>query len=430
MRKSEKVDLHLCLAASLIFMAGFFIYLWRLRPQVAFMDSMRFLGYFDDSMTGRRSLWDTWNQGEHHGILPQLVVYLNARWFGYRVFLATAASGIVIWITGLALCSWMASSGVRGVRLVMLVGLTFAALFSLSNWEIYSVDVGVALFAKNLCFVAYWIVLIRFMRTQGRGALIVLLIGGPAIILLVAFGWSYAFVFATLACLAIHRPKHWEWIVASLALSLIAYIVIGKMFPGPRMENGIYTTGRTLLNLPMAILWAISSTYIGSESIVTSGVPVIVLFVLSGFTILLALFVGIRGKTFGPQALIAYALLDAAAVAYARGLVTPSLAGAPRYFEDLSLLFVGIAWAVFMVDSIAMKVIVALLCGVFMIGQAHTAKDEWIKAPYRRQAFEKMLMLERAGLKDSDASLFQQPYESVRRAIEVQRSYAIGPFRK
>jgi len=448
-RKIDAPDLMIAGAVGLIFLAGFVVYMLKLHPVAVFMDTLRFLGYYDDSISGRHSIWSTWNQGQHRGILPQAVVYLNARYFGLSVFGCTALSGAFIGLTGFAICLEIARSGVSRVMLAALSVLTFAALFSLSNWELYSVDVGVALFAKNLSFVLFWILLDRALRRGSRVAFALCIVTAPLIVLLVAFGWSFAFVGASsfVALTAAWKTpgmRRSVLIFAALLVSIVLYVVLGAIFPTARLVPETPATAANFLHLIYGTVLAVASVLVGRESVEVYGVP-FALLAVAGVAMLAAAAYAVLGNlakrrhdSIVANGLIVYALLDAASVAIARGMIDPRQAMAPRYFEDLSLLIIGIVWSIaLLARDVRMPVrksavtLAAVLSVLFLLGQSATAADEWRKAPYRHESFAKMAAVTMSGPTTlADARLLQQPLDSAVRASAIQKRYGLGPFRR
>lgn len=440
-----------------LFFAGFLAYMRLAHPVVAFMDSLRFLGYFDDSMSGRRSVWATWNQGEHHGLLPQALVYFNARLFHYRVFYATLLSGVVIGLTGIVLSYHFArslneeiasSEKENRISFVAVCFITFAALFSLSNWELYCVDVGGALFAKNLAFILYWIALDRVLRSPSSGVLKAsLLAGAPLIILLIAFGWAYSFAATSIICIFWYAPSAASMrsrvvLATSIALSIALYVIGGHLTAGGHYlatEPGRFIA---IKNIATGYLLAISSVFVDHEATAFYGIGLAPQYVIACCTLALALwliaqnFVHRRDRSIIPTALIFYALLDACAVAIARGRFDPVLASASRYFMDLSLLIVGMAWSavllmrekrLFSRATVAMTLTITVL---FLLGQGLTAKYEWYVAPFRHDLFMRMMTATLSGAKTpEEATMLQQTPESAKRASKIQAEYGLGPFR-
>ncbi|WP_296657677.1 hypothetical protein [Paraburkholderia sp.] len=445
-RPLASLDVIIVAVVGLVFLAGFVAYMWKLHPLAAFMDTLRYLGYYDDSISGRHSIWLTWNQGQHRGLLMQALVYLNARFFHFSIFGCTMLSGAFIGLTGFAICLEMARSDMSRMMLTVLSVLTFSALFSLSNWELYSLDIGAALFAKNLSFLLYWIALDRAIRMRSRHALALCIVTAPLIVLLVAYGWSYAFVGASIfvalaAAWKTAEMRRVSLICAALIASMVLYVSFGASFPATRLAPEASATATNLWHLVSGTVLAVASIFISRESITVYGIP-FPLLTLAGVTMLAAACYVLLGNlvirrrdSIVPSSLIVYGLLDAASVAIARGMLDPQQAMASRYFEDLSLLIVGVAWSVALLarDVPVQRpaaVVTAALAVLFFVGQGATVVDEWNKVPYRHDSFARMAAVTVIGPKTlDDASLLQQPLDLAVRASAIQKKYDLGPFR-
>jgi hypothetical protein len=437
----------------------FFKYMYVLHPEVAFMDTLRFLTYFDDSERGTASLFSTWIQGEHRSYLAQFFVYMNAKILKFDVFGATLSSGIIIALTGILLgieqYRTLSDKSRRRLSLPVffgLVAITFFTLFSLANWELYSVDVGVTLFGKNLVFILYWIGLERALLETPKQLIlrIVLLLSGPTIVLVLSSGWSYAFVFTTIICGFVVSPVNKEakkfrgYLFVVLLMSQIIYVVAGYY-----LGAGSYSSlGRSasVLNVVIGFFFALSSGFMGVETITSLGMPVWVQLVAPMVLIITVAWLTIMvvvSKFRIPLvaiALVIYSVLHIAAVAYARGRYDPLLAMAPRYYMDISLFFIGFFWIamLFIREGHIIKIkkfifisVLFILALLFLVGQGITCKDEWLKAPYRHQAFNKMRYITLKGVTSiDDARFLQAPnIEVAARGVNIQRSYGLGPFR-
>ncbi|MGT2507927.1 hypothetical protein [Cupriavidus basilensis] len=138
--------------------------------------------------------------------------------------------------------------------------------------------------------------------------------------------------------------------------------------------------------------------------------------------------------------LIVYGGLHVAAVSYARGRFDPVGAMAPRYYLDITLLFIGVIWSTFLaIKSTSMTGVMPKMLGIlafvislaFVVGHGLTASDEWAKAPYRHESFTRMRDVTLFGVNTKeDAALLQQPMDGARRGVEVQREYGLGPYRR
>jgi len=446
---------------ALMALTGFALYMDRLHPEVVFMDSLRFLAYFDDSERGLASLLSTWNQNEHRGLAAQLAVYLNARYFGLAVYGATLLSGIALAATAILLgreqhrsLAMPAGDRSRGIAYVGLAALTFFAIFSLANWELYSLDFGVTLFGKNLAFVIYWIGLDRTLCAKKVPAWsTVLLVSTPAIVLLLAYGWSYAFVLASIGSLLIAdvaspgARRFRVWAIAILAASLGGYVASGYLMPSSLAAYAPDGKVSSLANIVASAQYALLSAFVGVETLLrihpeatAIGAMAALLSTCVALLVATVFFFPRRRPPLVPTAMMAYGLLHVAAVSVARGRFDPLSAMAPRYYLDISLLVVGALWsaALFFNDDgnarwrrrvcggFAVMVTMA-----FLLGQGLTIADEWKKAPYRNASFQRMKAVTLSGVQTpEDASLLQQPFDTARRGVEVQRRYGIGPYRE
>jgi hypothetical protein len=448
------------LALTTLSLVIFYEYMRILHPQVAFMDTLRFLTYFENSERGTASLLSTWYQGEHRGFSPQLVVYLNAKIFKFDVFGATLSSGAALAVTGMLLgleqYRTMSEQGQRRVSLITfisLAALTFLTLFSLANWELYSVDVGVALFGRNLIFILYWIGLDRALETFNRPLALrwALLISSPVIVLVFALGWSYAFVLATIISACVARPADAEaksfrrTLLITLVASQLVYVAGGYFLS---TEGGNYAPSGKIASLGNAatgFFFMLSSVFIGTETITSLGVPVWMQFAVALALIGAVLWLGVS-VVFSkyriplvPLALMIYAGSHMAAISYARGRFDPQLAMAPRYYMDLSLLFIAFFWTATLfirggnISHWKKNITVAgliILVVLFLVGQGITLKDEWAKAPYRHDAFNRMRNVTLTGVTSAEeATLLQSNILVAKRGVDVQRAYGLGPFR-
>lgn len=438
----------------------FYKYMYVLHPEVAFMDTLRFLTYFENSERGTASLFSTWNQGEHRGFIPQISVYLNAKFFKLDVFGATLSSGIVLALTGILLgleqCRTLSEKGrqqLSWIPFISLVVFTYFALFSLANWELYSLDVGVVLFGKNLVFILYWIGLDRVLGDSRQQPVLqwALLLSGPLIVLVLAFGWSYAFVLTTMITAFLASPANKEtkrfrsYLLFVLFISQIIYVVVGySLGAGSYAVPGkIASVG----NVFIGFLFALSSGFMGTETITSLGMPVwgqlVPSIMLMGSVVWLSLNI-VLSKFKMPLvavALVIYAVFHMIAVSYSRGRFDPRLAMAPRYYMDISLFFIGVFWIaiLFIKDGDLTKftkkivtIMSLILVLFFLVGQGITFQNEWVKAPYRHYAFNQMRNITLLGVNNiEEARTLQAPNIQVaQNGVNVQRVFGLGPFRQ
>jgi hypothetical protein len=430
----------------------FFLFMSELRPTVAFMDSMRYLMYFGNSVEGKSSIFSTWNQGQHRGLLVQIGVYLNALMFGFNVIGATYLSGFIILLTGLIMSrqqlnqlNKVTDSSIP--KITLLFAVTFLAVFSFSNWELYSLDVGAFLFAKNLIFIAFWIFLAQALINPicSQNVKIFLLMFMPIIILSVAYGWAYSFAITTILCSYFSSVKDKSIklfrarLVAVTIVSVGLYMGGGLIIPTDMGQPAERHTDLT--NVFKGVFFALSSVFMGQETSVALGVNAatrIIIGLLFACSIGFLVVYNIRNKRvdlFIPFALIFYSAIHMLTVSYARGSVDPVYAMAPRYYIDFSLLIVGFFWLYAVSEfnhrlSPIISSVVFLFVGLFICGQLFTCFDEFRKAPYRHDSFKRMQAATLAGnISQEQAQLLQQPIAMATKGINVQRKYALGPYK-
>lgn len=433
-------------------LAIFVLFMNELRPTVAFMDSMRYLSYFGNSIEGKASIFSTWNQGPHRGLLVQVGVYLNALIFGFSVIGAAYLSGLVILLTGLIISRQQLNqigkiSNFPLLKITTLLVVTFLAVFSYSNWELYSLDVGVFLFAKNLMFIVFWIFLAQALMNPACSYKVkaYLLISMPIIILSVAYGWAYSFAVTTIFCsyfsaatdksIKLFRTRLVAVTIVSVGLYVLGGLITPTDMGKPTGQHG------DLTNVVKGVFFALSSVFMGQETSVALGVNAetrICIGLMFASSIVFLVVYNIKNKRidlFVPLALIFYSAIHMVTVSYARGSVDPVYAMAPRYYVDFSLLIIGFFWLYVISEfngklSIIINIVAFLFVGIFICGQLVTCFDELRKAPYRHDSFARMQDATLSGnVSAEQAQLLQQPLDMANKGIDVQRKYALGPYR-
>jgi len=348
---------------SFAFLIMYLSYMRILHPEVIYMDSLRFLNYFDLSEQGKRPLILSWNQNEHRGLAPQILIYLNAKYFGLNAYRSSLLSGPIIAILGSVICleyfrdRRLANNEVGWLNFVLFSAFCFFLLFSLANWEIYSLDLGVVLFGKNLAFISYWVLIAHFLNREyfSGWKFALLLIAGPTIVLLIGFGWSYSFVATSIFCIFIYTQgklgKSHFLLIASLLLGVAIYIVGGYLVSSDRVS--VFALGKepSWGNAIVSVFYAVFSAFVGVETSqslgISNGFKVVSSFIFLCVVAWVALDLILRRRKvpFLPVALIFYSGLHILSLAYARGRYDPAMSAAPRYYLDISLLVLGVVWA-------------------------------------------------------------------------------------
>ena len=428
------------------------IYVTRTHPDAVFMDSLRLVYQLEQWRQGHLSFLNLWGLGaEHQGFINQLLMLLNIKYFSYDVLLANRLTGIIIGLVAMVILVNL-NSRIRkynedfpGTLLTARIGVSALIVFicfSWANFELFTLDLGLPLWIKNLSFVAYFAVHAYYLtmstkagRTWAVGLGLTLV--GPVIVLMIGMGWSYSFVAAVLAVsllAAVESVKNHDTrtpllkSVPTIAL-LLAQMVYLMASVGAGGTMAAHQKFSTLLHIPELLLYALGSGLIAVETIgsypaLLHALPYVSGGALAAATVLL--FARIRRELYSgsllPIYLLAYGFLTALSVSVARGGGGATEVMASRYYMDIMLFYVGLVWLWYdsLERSLANKPHVSMalfftLCMVVIVGQGLTYRREWLVAPYRALAFKSMNQALLQGVPDQQAaSLLQSPLESAR----------------
>lgn len=460
-RRAPTKSVWLLLISLLLSLALHQAYLTRAYPDAVYMDSLRLLSQLSEWQRGQLSSLEFWNQGQHRGLVFQAALLANVEWFSLDPLLANRMTGFAI----LALSGWLgfAASGAGGKEKATPLRLSLACLiplllFSWAGFELLTLDLGWPLWGKNLLVVAYFALhacsLRRALSGEGvaPGRLVLLTVTGVCLVLLIAMGWSYAFVGAVLGVQmlvfaigpASSRRRIWSaWPpAAGLIVALLVYVAIGSN-SGTSAGMSLAQTVSSLLRALALLPDALGSTWIGLETVRALGISRDWLWVFGMASLLLAGFGvlgrwrrGLASNSLLPLYLLAYGVLTAFSICVARGGTDPAAVGASRYYMDFVLFQVGMLWLLAeQADEspaghgrLAAATYV-LACVLVLAGQLLTYRQEWKAAPYRKEAFAAMNRALLAGVPDAAAAqLLQAPLEDARLGAKVMRERYLGAF--
>ncbi|MDE2156068.1 MAG: hypothetical protein KGJ32_09295 [Xanthomonadaceae bacterium] len=429
------------------------IYVTRVHPDAVFMDSLRLVYQLEQWRHGQLSFLKLWGLGaEHQGFINQFMMLLNIKYFSYDVLLANRLTGIVVALIAIIILLNL-NSRIRkydkdfpATLLAVRTGVSALIVlicFSWANFELFTLDLGLSLWIKNLSFVAYFSVHAYYltMPTKAGRAWIVglgLALVGPVIVLMLGMGWSYSFVAAVLVVgliAAVDPVKNHDVrtpllkSVPTIAL-LLAQMVYLMASVGTGGATAAHQKFSTLPHVPGLLLYALGSGLIGVETIGRYPALLHALPYVSGGALAAAavlLFVRIRHELYSgsllPIYLLAYGFFTALSVSVARGGGGAAEVMASRYYMDIMFFYVGLVWLWY--DSLERSptgqphVSMALffaLCMVVIVGQGLTYRREWLAAPYRASAFKSMNQALLQGVPNQQAaSLLQSPLENARK---------------
>lgn len=431
-------------------------YLARAGADAVYMDTLRLLWQWSEFRQGSLSLLQLWGQqgSPHSGLLFQSLLAANAAWFGLDALLANQATGFVIAAAATLLCATYLSdarraeaSSSRAWAAVVVLVVT-CLCFSLSGFELLTLDLGLGLWLKNLLvfilFLAHaWT--LRDDRGPGPAALVLLCAYGLFVVVLCAMGWSYAMVGAILAVQMLHHLVTRRWpTLAQMILPLVLLLALLVVTVGKRLLFGgsEESAAALRLDIPRQLLLSLASTFVNAEAAARLGLPAAALLLLGAllaiaFVIAALVRLSDRRASLMPVHLIFYASLCALSFVLARGAEGDQMVMASRYHMDIFPGLVGTVWILSMAARDALqprrRVAIALAGGLVLLTAALQAGQfvvEWRAAPYRKVVFQAMSQALRDGVPDqAAATLLQAPLTDARNAVTVMRRERLAVFR-
>jgi len=427
-------------------------YVTRAHPDAPYMDTLRLVYQLEQWLSGRLPFFKLWSQGQHKGFILQLFLLANIKLFSLNVMLANRLTGVVVAIFSIMVLFSFLSATRRydNTRFItgdfaqaVICSLFVAICFSWAGFELFTLDLGLPLWTKNVTFMVYFVLHACYLRMPSglRSTWVVgiaLTLLGPVVVLMVAMGWSYSFVasvalVSTIALVeSIRQGKLQEQLkrcapVAALFVAQLIYMVTSG--EGGRSANqSLYTT---LIHVPDLLLYSLGSGVIGLETVnsfaISPHIPELIGagMLASAISLGLARFwrrsVLARGSLI-PLYLLAYGLFTALSVSVARGHNGPAEVMASRYYMDIMLFCIGLVWlwyeSLAMADSKRFSISAvgfSVLCSVIVVGQWLTYAREWRAAPYRAIAFKAMNEALLDGVPDqAAATLLQSPFDNAR----------------
>lgn len=430
-------------------------YLARAGADAVYMDTLRLLWQWSEFRQGNLSLLQLWGQqgSPHSGLLFQSLLAANAKWFGLDALLANRAAGVVIAVVAMLLCvaylSDVRRAGALSRGWVVVVILVVTGLcFSLSGFELLTLDLGLGLWLKNLLIFTLFLAhawTLRDDRGPSPGAALLLSACGAAVVVLCAMGWSYAMVGAILGVQALHHLATRRLPApAQLILPLVLLLTLLAVTAGKRLAFGGSEVGAAALRLdiPRQLLLSLASTFVNAEAAARLALPAALLLMLGallaiGFVVAVLVRVRNRRASLMPVHLIAYASLCALSFVLARGAEGDQMVMASRYHMDIFPGLVGTVWILSMSSRDALqpgrRVATALAASLVLLAaglQAGQFAVEWKAAPYRKAVFQAMNDALRGGVPDQAAAdLLQAPLIDARNAVTVMRREHLAVFR-
>ncbi|MEN5119090.1 hypothetical protein ABE488_17430 [Luteimonas sp. TWI662] len=435
------------------------VLLTRAAPDVPYMDSLRLLAQLQDWRIGLLSTLEFWGQGSaHRGFVNQAFLLANVDFFGLDIMLANRLTAVVILAVSLVLVlAWgrdVRTQDVAPSRMAKIVlALTTVAVaglcFSWAGVELLTLDLGLPLWTKNLCFLLFFVghaAILSGHLSSIRALQVVLAAAAPFLVLLVGMGWNYAFVGAVLALQLLAFLPRWRqegrWLgllpTIAVLVSFAIYIGSGQMIHAEADSARISFSTETMV-LPF---YALGSAFGGHEALLHGGrsrellLGLGALLVLSGGGASLSWLRRAAPGSRLPLYLILYGGLTAVSVSIARGGDGPGAVVASRYYMDFVFLLIGVLWlAAREVATLAPSArrlpgsaVLVLLCLVAS-GHALTYFREWQAGPFRELIFKAMGEAMVRGVPDeASARLLQSPLDHARQGVNVMRDHRLSLF--
>lgn len=442
------------------------IYVTRAHPDAVFMDSLRLVYQLEQWHQGKLSFLQLWGMGaEHQGFINPILLLLNVRFFSFDVMLANRLTGLAVALVATVIMLgfnsriWKSGKDFPGKLLAARVGISALLAmicFSWAGFELFTLDLGLPLWIKNLSFVTYFATHAYFLTMPAAGWRprvigLALTLAGPVIVLMIGMGWSYSFVAAVVAVNLlvavesisrrdVRTPLLKSAPVIALLLAQIAYLMASLGVGGATSPHDKFSM---LLRVPGLLLYALGSGLIGVETIGSHPTLLHVLPYVSMLALAAAItlvFARFRRELYSgsllPVYLLGYGFLTALSVSAARGGEGPMGVMASRYYMDIMFFYVGLIWLWYdsLERSLASKPRVSqalflALCLIVVMGQGLTYEREWVAAPYRAAAFKSMNQALLQGVPDQQAaSLLQSPLDNARKGDQVLLAHHLALY--
>lgn len=440
------------------------LYLQRAMPDVPYMDSLRALVLLAGWEQGQVTLAQLWGLGRaHQGLINPSFIYANVELLHYKVMWANRLTTLAIALVALTIGREVLADYRDTTRAIIRGSWRWAwaiflvlipvQLFSGAGYELFTLDLGLSLWIKNVLIVLYYVLHSRFLNLAGTGRHgrwlgLALSLMGPVLILMVTMGWGGAFVLgATLQVLAgsgwrRRGPGHGRGMlkpVTLLWLSLLVYVAVSLLgrekgefvragaavATGDLLPMVAASLGSSVLPPGLASAWSLSPGWIQALGLA--------LLILALCSIAVMAWRRICLRDTVPLALLAYAAATALAVAVGRAGDGLDGVMASRYYMDLILFPIGLVWLLLVLagpgagrgPAVAMVGALVLMLGL----QVQVYRNEWRTAPYRAQLFQSMKQALLVGVPDPEAAaLLQAPFKYARAASALMQKEGLGPF--
>jgi hypothetical protein len=448
-------------------LALYWIYISRAQPQVPYMDSMLYLAQVEKILKGDVSWFGIYGSGEHRGLIFPFVLLIEWIFWAADSRVTTLLTGGVVavtfyyWLRSLLLVrNEVFGESYPAIKTLLLAVAAAFIIVSPAAFELWTLDLGFAQLIKNFLLVLFFYQL-SITRLWAKSFSYALVFGfwGSFLILFATYGWSYPFLAAVVfAVICIfYSESHVRTKAAAVLIPMIfaqcLYVYLGH---GVFSNSEHASQGLAIFALVKGALYGAGSSFMGMETMVKSGVPVIVPIIFGGFLLGCSCLALVRTLiTPSPvrifeAALLVFSLSVLAGVTLARGASNYLNTGASRYFVD----YVWLLLAPILIFTRPMEIsvfpsyliwlerlplrriyclanlLMAVLLVIALLGHLRTWQVELKTAPYRAEVFKAMSKVYRQGVaKEADANLLQSPYEIANKGVDVAQRYNLAVLR-
>jgi hypothetical protein len=411
------------------------LYLGFVMPRVSYMEGLRIYGWLDAIFDGKIGWLDTWQHGQHRGLIMQWMTAL-------QVLVYKDATAVTVRLTGAVLIAtavfWYWTTVRQYPNFILRGWWTvvpfFACLMLISPacYELLPLPIGLPQIFKNLLICVFYWLLAKAIRDKWTlGAGLSLGLAAAFMVLFLTMGWSYAFVASGMIVIiwALFRRLLGLKLALTIAIPMLAaqffYVVLGHGYGQIGLGAAVFPTWTEQIafwgaGLPIA-LGSVFMNY-GTLEWLHLGIWVMA---VAGFILLSLFFLLLWDELRGEQpdyfnvAIGGYALMCAASVAVARSVFGLAGLASSRYYVDYVLLVLAILGLVMprAVESRQSRLagmkrgMLILVLLLMLIGQLLVWRHELIAAPYRARIFEAQMEVYRRGVQNQqDADLLQNPF--------------------
>jgi len=155
------------------------LYLQRAMPEVPYMDSLRALVLLAGWEQGQVTLAQLWGLGRaHQGLINPFFIYANVELLHYKVMWANRLTTLAVALVALTIGHEVVSDYREKARAitrgswrwawVIFLVLIPVQLFSSAGYELFTLDLGLSLWIKNVLIVLYYVLHARFLNLARR----------------------------------------------------------------------------------------------------------------------------------------------------------------------------------------------------------------------------------------------------------------------